>query len=62
MTADASPRREPPDDRRLWQLHEVADAAREVPYEHQPARLRQALASLFLALSRTLPERPAPPG
>ncbi len=31
----------------VWALQEVAEAAREVPYEHQPERLRLALARLI---------------
>ena len=30
-----------------WALREVAEAAREVPLEHQPKRLRLALARLI---------------
>jgi hypothetical protein len=36
----------PFDDQVMQQLHEVAAAAREVPNEHQPKRLQDALASL----------------
>jgi hypothetical protein len=34
------------EDEVLQRLHEVAAAAREVPAEHQPRRLQDALASL----------------
>lgn len=30
----------------LWRLRDVADAATEVAFEHQPPRLREALATL----------------
>jgi hypothetical protein len=30
-----------------WALRELADAAREVPFEHQPERLQLALARLI---------------
>jgi hypothetical protein len=32
--------------RELWRLHEVAEAAWEIPLESQPPRLRSALARL----------------
>jgi hypothetical protein len=39
----------------LWTLQEVAEAAREVPFEAQPERLRRALERAFV--SQTI-ERP----
>jgi hypothetical protein len=33
----------------LWTLQEVADAAREIPLEQQPERLRRALERVFVA-------------
>jgi hypothetical protein len=46
------------DDERLWQLEDVADAAREVPLEDQPDRLRAALATLVLSTAATRSPRP----
>jgi hypothetical protein len=50
----------PLDDARLWRLQEVADAAREVPHELQPERLRGALARLVATAPATPAERPSP--
>jgi hypothetical protein len=36
----------PLDPTQAWRLQEVADAAREIPLERQPPRLRTALARL----------------
>jgi hypothetical protein len=52
------PRRDDADE--LWSLQEVADAAREIPYQQQPDRLRRALAAVYLAPSMG-EERPRPP-
>lgn len=41
----------------VWRLQEVADAARELPYENQSDRLRQALSRL-VSQPATSPERP----
>jgi hypothetical protein len=37
---------QPVDATHLWRLEEVADAAREIPLDEQPPRLRGALARL----------------
>jgi hypothetical protein len=51
-------KRERFDEERVWQLEDVVDAAREVPLEHQPDRLRAALATLVLSSAPTRPARP----
>lgn len=45
---------------RVWRLEEVADAAREIPLDEQPPRLRDALARL-IELPSSATEDPAKP-
>ena len=52
-------KRERLDEQRVWQLEDVADAAREIPLEHQPERLRAALASLVLSSAPSRSARPS---
>jgi hypothetical protein len=47
------------DDALLWSLHEIADAARDVPFEQQPERLRRALERVFVAAPMDAGDYPA---
>jgi hypothetical protein len=49
-----------------WALREIAEAAREVPFEHRPERLQLALARLIplespFGTTAAAPAAPSPP-